>query len=132
MCGMTYTRAAALEKPLFDPSGFDTLVVVAGVEAVVNLAGVFESEARKRITHIEAAVNGSDLSAIESATHALGSSAGTFGAQRIHILARAAEAACVEDDAELAISLSRDILEIADESLNLATAYVATLAPAPV
>ena len=71
--------------------------------------------------------NEADLSAIENATHALGSSAGTFGAQRIHILARAAEAACVEGDAELAISLSQDILEIADESLSLATAYAATL-----
>ena len=124
---MIYSRAAAQEKPLFDPTGFDNLIAVAGVDAVVNLADVFETEARKRIGRIEKAVDEADLSAIEHETHALGSSAGTFGAQRLHILARAAEAASVEGDQNLAISLCHDILEISDESLGLATAYVATL-----
>ncbi len=127
MFPMIYSRAAAQEKPLFDPTEFDNLIAMAGIDAVVNLADVFVSEARKRVAGIETAVNEVNLSAIEQETHALGSSAGTFGAQRIHILARAAEAACVAGDQEIALSLSRDILEVADESLNLAQAYIATL-----
>jgi len=127
---MNYTRAAAQESPLFDPTGFDNLVGVAGVEAVINLAGVFETEARKRLDRIDEAVTNADITAIEHETHALGSSAGTFGAQRIHILSRAAEAASVAGDLDLAVSLCGDILAIADESLGLAMAYITTLSEA--
>jgi HPt (histidine-containing phosphotransfer) domain-containing protein len=39
-----------------------------------------------------------NLYAIENETHALGSSAGTFGAQRIRILAQVAETPCMTRD----------------------------------
>lgn len=124
---MEYTREYAEAQPLFDSAGFDKLIAVAGVDAVVNLAEVFETQGRERLERIREAVGSGDLSVIEGETHALGSSAGTFGAQRMHILSRAAEAAAVDGDADLAISLSRNILDIADESFNLAATYVDTL-----
>lgn len=126
---MDYTREEAEKQPLFESSGFDKLVTVAGVDAVVNLAGVFESQGRERLERMLTAIKEGDIKAIESETHALGSSAGTFGAQRMHILSRAAEAACMEGDLELAVSLSRDVLAIADESFDLARAYVSSLEP---
>lgn len=124
---MEYSREVAETKPLFESTGFDKLVAVAGVEAVQNLAGVFESQGRERLGRIEEAIAANDLPTIESETHALGSSAGTFGAERMHVLCRAAEAACMEENIELAVSLSRDVLAIADESFNLAMAYVSSL-----
>lgn len=124
---MEYTREEAEKQPLFEPSGFDKLVAVAGVDAVINLAGVFESQGRERLERIATAVDDGDIKVIEGETHALGSSAGTFGAQRMHVLSRAAEAACMGGDPELAVSLSRDILAIADESFDLAKAYVDSL-----
>lgn len=124
---MDYTREIAETKPLFVSTGFDKLIAVAGVEAVLNLAGVFETQGRERLSRIESAIGDNDISVIESETHALGSSAGTFGAERMHILSRAAEAACMDGDLDLAVSLSRDVLEIADESFNLAMAYVSSL-----
>jgi len=127
MLQMEFSREIAQETPLFDPTGFDKLIAVAGVDAVVSLSGVFESQGRERLGRIADAVEGGDLAAIENETHALGSSAGTFGAMRLHVLSRAAEAACVAGDSDLALSLSRDILEIGDESFNLAVAYIATL-----
>lgn len=124
---MEFTREAAQEAPLFDPSGFDKLIAVAGAEAVINLADVFESQGRERLGRIVTAVEGGDLSALENETHALGSSAGTFGTIRLHILSRAAEAACVAGESEHALSLGKDILAIADESFAKAMAYIATL-----
>ncbi len=124
---MEYTREYALEQPLFDSTGIDKLVAVAGADAVVNLAEIFETQGRERLERIREAIEGNDLSAIESETHALGSSAGTFGAMRMHVLSRAAEAAAEGEEADLALSLSREILEIADESFNLASTYVSSL-----
>jgi len=124
---MIYTREAAMGEPLFNSSGFERIIEMAGADAVVDLAELFDTEARKRLARIEAAVQAADREAIERETHTLGSSAGTFGLQRIHILARAAEAACEDDDVELASSLCRDILEIAEESLTLAATFISAI-----
>ena len=124
---MEFSREAAQKKPLFDPTGFDKLIAIAGLEAVVNLAEVFETQGRERIERIAAATEAGDVTALENETHALGSSAGTFGAIKLHVLSRAAEAACVAGDKDRAVSLCRDILDIADESFNLTVAYIASL-----
>lgn len=127
MLTMAYTREDALTKPLFQPDGFNKLIDVAGLEAVINLADVFDAQGRERIEAIRAAIDSRDLDILENETHSLGSSAGTFGAERMHILARAAEAACMEGDVELTLSLCRDILDIADESFTQAAAFIASL-----
>ncbi len=112
------------QEPLFKQETLDRLLEVVGKDVVTELTTVFLTQARPRLDTIAAAVSAGDKKTLGFETHTLGSSSGTFGAQRMHVFARAAESACDNDDMAEASRLSGILIEIADETFAEIEAYI--------
>ena len=69
---------------------------LVGVLAVPGMLQMFVGEASARAGHLLEALGEGAIQVIEDEAHTLKSCAGTFGAARLHALARDIEAACRE------------------------------------
>lgn len=99
----------------------DRLAVDTGSAVLPDLIRSFLVDASATREKILEATKRRDLETLEHETHTLGSSAFTFGALRIHDLARAVEAACRRQDAARAWRLAETLPEAiraSTETLN--------------
>ncbi|MCG8611377.1 MAG: Hpt domain-containing protein, partial [Pseudomonadales bacterium] len=59
--------------------------------AMLRMLSIFDRETRKRVHQIQAFLAAGDWDGLETCVHALKSSAQTFGAQQLHLIAKEAE-----------------------------------------
>lgn len=96
--------------PVLDPETLSILASELQADAapglMESLVQTFIRDAEARSGRIADAAGAYDLQGLEHESHALGSSAATFGAMALHHLARAIEAACQGRDVDKAVGLS--------------------------
>lgn len=101
---VTTDRNAAGDAPAIDLDTLENLARDAGAEAMPALIASFIRDCGRREAEITAAVMAKDLIALEAQTHAMTSSAQTFGALALADLTRAIENDCRNGWAEDALS----------------------------
>lgn len=106
------------EPLLFDGTALEQLAEDISPDAIPELIQTFLSDAKVRIDGILKAVKQDDLVVLEREAHTLGSIAATFGAMRLHILARRIEQDCQENNPKEAIRLSNGVLDLANKTFN--------------
>lgn len=105
-------------KSFVDREVLEKLAQDTRPEMVPELAGIFIEDARQRLKRIQEACQSSDIDSLKQETHALGSSAGSFGLMRLHRLARLTEHKCHETPAEEALTAAGQLLSLAPKSLK--------------
>ena len=88
-------------SPVVDEIVFRQLQEDAGAEAVPQLIEVFLNELVGRVSRINEAEPGGDSETIAKEAHALKSSAGSFGATKLHLLAKDVEKAARREERSL-------------------------------
>ncbi|MCP5208411.1 MAG: PAS domain S-box protein [Hahellaceae bacterium] len=82
-------RAALIQE-----KSIEQLIEDTSDAAARRMLNIFDTEARKRVLAIAECIKKSDYEQVETSVHALKSSAQTFGAYRLHLLAKEAESCC--------------------------------------
>ncbi len=111
-------HSGPLSEPIFSATPLQQLLADTSPSALSRLVVSFEKTTGDRIAGIVAAVAASDKMALGHESHALGSSAGTFGGQRLFAICRAIEAACMEGDLAQAMALADGIEELSEKTLE--------------
>lgn len=88
----------------------------AGEQAVPQLIEVFLNELSGRVERICEAEEGDDRAVIAKEAHALKSSAGSFGAMRLHSLAKALEMAARDDQCDTVTQLVARLPDVGEEA----------------
>ncbi len=101
---MTTDLNADGDSPAIDLDTLENLARDAGAEAMSAVIASFIRDRARRETEIAAAVKAKDLITLEAQSHALTSSAQTFGALALADLTRAIENECRNGWAEEALS----------------------------
>lgn len=128
MASEEHTLSATDHKePVFDPSPLHQLLADTSPEIFPKLVASFHLSLENRIESIVAAAKVGDATALDDEVHALGSSAGTFGGQRLFALCRSIEAACAAGENERAISMASGIDDLAKLTANAVAKEAATL-----
>lgn len=86
-------------------------------ELIPELVSVFVGDARERLQRITAALDEQAVDNQRMESHALGSSAASFGLPRLHQQARRAEQACIDGSVEESLAAGRQLLAMAPEAL---------------
>ena len=107
-----------------DLAALDLLADDTDLAVLPDLIRSFLKDAGMRRQKIIAAAKRRDLGALEHETHTLGSSAFTFGAHRVHGLARKVEAACRRQDAARALRLAETLPEAITASAEALDDYL--------
>jgi HPt (histidine-containing phosphotransfer) domain-containing protein len=90
----------------------------------VDLINQFLDESRARLQRIAGFVDDADFDGIENETHALSSSAATFGARLVSEQAKTIERACLKGDRSLATALAKTLPEIAESAFDALSARI--------
>ena len=106
-------RSTDSGAPVIDLETLENLARDAGAEAMPSLLASFVRDCTKRETEIIAATERKDLITLEAQSHALTSSAQTFGALTLADLTRRIERSCQDGFAETALSQAADVPELA-------------------
>lgn len=108
----------SLKLDVLDGGALDELTKIMG-EEVPEMIVEFLPQLRARVAKIvEAAIEG-ELGRVGAESHSLASTAATFGALRVAIIARTLEAAAHQQDLGRARPLSSALAEAAEESVPL-------------
>lgn len=113
------------DKVLIDKEIIERLIEDATLELCPRMVGVFIKEARKRCYQIGKAAERGDKETLEHESHALKSSASTFGAKRLYYAMREIEMACKQDQLPEAVQLAAVIPNLVRESICALTCYLA-------
>ncbi|MCP4198512.1 MAG: PAS domain S-box protein [Proteobacteria bacterium] len=113
--------ASASDHSLVDGKILEKLGRDTSPELLPELIVSFEDDALVRLKKIAEACEREDIEALEIEAHTIGSSAGSFGALRLHHLARRIEALCQEGDRAEAFKLSAVLAEVGKQSLAAMT-----------
>ena len=106
------------DADLLDRGAISRLERDTSPEAVPAMLEIFLKETIQRSSVITGMLADSDLKGIGEQAHALKSSAGTFGAHRLHLFAEAVESACRENERERALALARELPLVANVSIQ--------------
>jgi CheY-like chemotaxis protein len=87
-------------------------------DALPAMLEIFLKETRQRLDVVTEMLADGDLKGIGEQAHAMKSSAGTFGAHRLHLLAEAVESACRENERGRALALARKLPQVARSSIR--------------
>lgn len=104
--------------PLLKMEYLQQLEADTNANAVRRMLGIFETEVRKRVISIQENVRNDDFEQLENSVHALKSSSLTFGAYRLHTVAKEAEQMCKDNHYEEAILICQDLPALIDLSLK--------------
>ena len=85
---------------------------------------VFLNEARQRLETVTDLVANGDIQGIGDQAHAMKSSAGTFGARRLHFLAKAVETACRANERDKALALAQRFPQVAKNSIKALESFL--------
>ncbi len=112
------------ERELLDKSVLIQMALDTDREVLPSLIQIFLDGADARIENISKALEVADLESLEFETHSLGSSAATFGAMKLHHLCRDIEAACNDNNWDLAHELAAPIAEVSQKSSQALIEYI--------
>lgn len=87
------------------------------IELMPQMMTIFIKEMKSRQEKIVNALESQNLEQLEQQSHALKGSAGTFGAKKLHIIAKEVEIACKENQAPLALQRGKALLTLVEESI---------------
>jgi PAS domain S-box-containing protein len=93
-------------------------------QAVPAMLDVFLKETRERLETVTDLLASGDIQGIGDQAHAMKSSAGTFGARRLHLLAKAVETACWANERDRALALAQRFPQIAKNSIEALESFV--------
>lgn len=113
--------------PHLDGTALHRLARETDAATATALAESFAGEALRRAQAITAAVDAGDAEALELNAHALSSSAATFGALRLHHLARTIEGYCLDGIVASAMRLALSLPVETDRALNIMAEVITTL-----
>lgn len=123
------TQATQDEAPprerILDEAVLGQLAQDTGPAQMPELIASFSEDAEARLQRIAEACGDEDLEALEMQAHALGSSAGTFGAMQLHQAARRLEALCREGEKTQALERARELGKAGEACLAALAAYAA-------
>jgi PAS domain S-box-containing protein len=102
---------------MLDENILKSLAEDTSAEMVPVMLQAFITETRDRLERIDAMGDKASLAQLEDEAHAMKSGAGTFGAPRLHILAKDLETACRNNDAEGAADILESLLPLAEQTL---------------
>lgn len=105
-------------SPVVDEIILKQLRQDAGEQVVPQLIEVFLNELNSRVERICEAQAGDDRSVIAKEAHALKSSAGSFGAMRLHFLAKDLEMAARDEQAETVTALVSRLPDVGREAAD--------------
>ncbi len=120
----------SLKLDVLDPGALDELTKIMG-EEVPDMITEFLPQLRARVDKIVAAAIEGELAQVGAESHSLASTAATFGALRVAIIARTLEAAAHKQDLGRARPLSSALAEAAEESVPLLEAEARARATDP-
>ncbi|WP_431685762.1 PAS domain S-box protein [Hahella sp. NBU794] len=83
-----------VNNALINPKALEQLLNDTSADTLKRMLGIFSTELTKRVDAMQAHLGDQDYEQFEICAHALKSSSQTFGAQRIHLHAKAIEEAC--------------------------------------
>ncbi len=115
------------DAPHFDKAVLLQLAEETGPDVIPGLVGSFLGDLESRVEKITVAVEAADLQTLEFETHTLGSSAATFGAMKLHHLARNIEAACQAKDEKRALELAATLADVAKQASQALADYLKAL-----
>lgn len=110
---------------LIDSAAVNTLASDVGIERLGLVLEAFCSELERRAPLLEAAINATDLAAIQRESHSLKGSALTFGAQALGAAARRANDASRAGDVAGALEAGRAALTLASPTLEAVRELIA-------
>lgn len=116
--GETSQDGAPNQEVIFDVIALEQLAEDTSPDAIPELLQTFLADAKVRVGRIQEAVDRDDPEYLEREAHTLGSIAATFGAMRLHVLARNIEAACQDGKPEKALHLGKNVPDLATETFN--------------
>jgi len=102
---------------ILDENTLQSLAEDTSADMVPVMLKAFIAETRDRLERIRAMGNEAALAQLEDEAHAMKSAAGTFGAPRLHILAKNLETACRNNDAEGAAEILESLLPLAEQTI---------------
>ncbi|OQW93934.1 MAG: hypothetical protein BWK79_08530 [Beggiatoa sp. IS2] len=118
--------AQKTDKELLDLVILERLIEDATLELLPQMICVFIKEANNRCQQIAKAVAMGNIEQLEHESHALKSSASTFGAKRLYYATREIELVCKQKQLPLVPELARVIPGLVRESICALTEYLAT------
>ena len=87
------------------------------LEMMPQMMSIFIKEMKSRQEPIVNALESQNLEQLEQQSHALKGSASTFGAKKLHIIAKEVETACKENQVSLALQQGQVLLALIEESI---------------
>jgi PAS domain S-box-containing protein len=93
-------------------------------QAVPAMLDVFLKETRERLETVTDLMANGDIQGIGDQAHAMKSSAGTFGARRLHLLAKAVETACRANERDKALALAQRFSQVARNSMDALESFL--------
>jgi PAS domain S-box-containing protein len=106
------------DAQLVDHQALSRLERDTSPDAVPAMLELFLKEMRQRMDAVTGMLADGDLKGIGEQAHAMKSSAGTFGAHRLQLLAEALDAACRENERERALTLAQRLPQVARISIR--------------
>ena len=106
------------DAELVDRQALTRLEQDTSPNAVPVMLEIFLKETRQRSDAVTGMLADGDLKGLAEQAHAMKSSAGTFGAHRLHLLAEAVESACRENERGRALALARRLPQVARNSIK--------------
>lgn len=106
------------DEPLLDEAVIDQLRQDITDELMPEMLEKFVLEASRRAQDVANAGARSSIDELEAEAHTLKSCAGTFGAARLHALARDIEAACRQGNRATAENLAERVREVHEDTLR--------------
>jgi PAS domain S-box-containing protein len=110
---------SAGEFELLDEQALSRMEQETSGELMRQVIGMFLQETRAHMDLLKACDSRSDPSVLIAEAHAIKSSAGTFGASRLHEAARQVEALAREGDHEQALALLAHVAQVGDETMKI-------------
>ena len=112
------------DAELVDRQALTRLEQDTSPDAVPAMLEIFLKETGQRLDVVTGMLADGDLKGIAEQAHAMKSSAATFGAHRLRLLAEAVESACRENERGRALALARRLPQVAESSIRALEPFV--------
>lgn len=110
------TGTSVADRSLFDPSPIEAIRELADKAEAESILGGYFRNARLQIERVEAHAAAGDLDSLARQIHAIIGTSGTFGFKGIERHGRRIEQACESGDRTRAVTLARDLRNVAEAS----------------
>jgi HPt (histidine-containing phosphotransfer) domain-containing protein len=111
-----------ITSDLIDEQVLSKLIADISDELISDAFLIFKKETEGLLNQIETLAKKGDIKGLQDKFHLLKSTSGTFGGRKLHELTKIAEKACIENELEKVLELSRDMAPLTKDTLDVLSA----------